>query len=274
MLRADGPRQLTCRSAASCADIDLHYEERGVGPAAAAGAGHPGDRQRLGAARRAAERLAAGDRLRQPRQRRVQRSTPAPYTCAQLAADAVGLLDALEIERADVFGMSLGGMIAQELALGWPERVDRLVLGCTHCGLDARRTARPRGGPRVRAGDRRLGGAHARAGAVRVRRPASTPSCSAASSRRRSPTSRTPRATAARSRRRCRTTPTTGCPRIEHPTLIVTGDGDRVIPAASSDVLHERIPGSRLEVVAGAGHLFFLERARRERCGCWRSSSS
>ena len=48
--------------------------------------------------------------------------------------------------------------------------------------------------------------------------------------------------------------------RIECPTLIVTGDGDRVIPSASSDVLHERIPGSRLEVVAGAGHLFFLER--------------
>jgi pimeloyl-ACP methyl ester carboxylesterase len=42
--------------------------------------------------------------------------------------------------------------------------------------------------------------------------------------------------------------------------LIVTGDGDRVIPAASSEVLHERIPGSRLEVVAGTGHLFFLER--------------
>jgi pimeloyl-ACP methyl ester carboxylesterase len=48
-------------------------------------------------------------------------------------------------------------------------------------------------------------------------------------------------------------------PQIECPTLILTGDGDRVIPGASSDVLHERIPGSRLEVVAEAGHLFFLE---------------
>ena len=79
--------------------------------------------------------------------------TAAPYTAAQLAADAVALLDALEIERADVFGMSLGGMIAQELALGWPERVDRLVLGCTHCGLAstrARPSARPAGPSRWR----------------------------------------------------------------------------------------------------------------------------
>jgi pimeloyl-ACP methyl ester carboxylesterase len=49
-------------------------------------------------------------------------------------------------------------------------------------------------------------------------------------------------------------------PQIGCPTLILTGDRDRVIPGASSDVLHERIPGSRLEVVAEAGHLFFLER--------------
>ena len=48
-------------------------------------------------------------------------------------------------------------------------------------------------------------------------------------------------------------------PALERPTLIVTGDGDRVIPGASSDVLHARIPGARLEVVAGAGHLFFVE---------------
>lgn len=49
-------------------------------------------------------------------------------------------------------------------------------------------------------------------------------------------------------------------PEIAMPTLILTGDGDRVIPATSSAVLHERIPQARLEVVSGAGHLFFLER--------------
>jgi pimeloyl-ACP methyl ester carboxylesterase len=49
-------------------------------------------------------------------------------------------------------------------------------------------------------------------------------------------------------------------PQVDRPTLILTGDDDQVIPAAGSDVLHERIPDSLLYVVAGAGHLFFLER--------------
>jgi pimeloyl-ACP methyl ester carboxylesterase len=49
-------------------------------------------------------------------------------------------------------------------------------------------------------------------------------------------------------------------PQIQAPTLILTGDDDQVIPGASSNVLHERIPGSRLEVIADSGHLFFIER--------------
>jgi 3-oxoadipate enol-lactonase len=57
-----------------------------------------------------------------------------PFTTADLAADTVGLLDALEIERAHVVGMSMGGMIAQELALAHPERIHTLTLGATYCG--------------------------------------------------------------------------------------------------------------------------------------------
>jgi pimeloyl-ACP methyl ester carboxylesterase len=48
-------------------------------------------------------------------------------------------------------------------------------------------------------------------------------------------------------------------PRIAARTLVITGDDDRVIPAPSSDVLHERIPQAELQIVRGAGHLFFIE---------------
>jgi pimeloyl-ACP methyl ester carboxylesterase len=59
---------------------------------------------------------------------------PGPYSVAQLADDAVAVLDAAGAERAHVYGISLGGMIAQEVALRHPERVASLVLGATTPG--------------------------------------------------------------------------------------------------------------------------------------------
>jgi 3-oxoadipate enol-lactonase len=57
-----------------------------------------------------------------------------PITIAQLAHDAAALLDSLELDTAHVLGISMGGMVAQELALAHPEKIRTLTLGCTYCG--------------------------------------------------------------------------------------------------------------------------------------------
>ena len=59
---------------------------------------------------------------------------PGPYTVAQMAADVMAVLDDAGIERTNLFGVSLGGYIAQEIALTWPERVEKLVLCSTAVG--------------------------------------------------------------------------------------------------------------------------------------------
>ena len=60
-----------------------------------------------------------------------------PYTTKMMAGDALGLMDALGIDRAHVLGVSMGGMIAQELVLARPDRVCSLHLACTFARPDA-----------------------------------------------------------------------------------------------------------------------------------------
>ncbi len=57
------------------------------------------------------------------------------YSTEMMAGDTAGLLDAIGIEAAHIFGVSMGGLIAQEFALCYPEKVSSLILGCTHSGV-------------------------------------------------------------------------------------------------------------------------------------------
>jgi len=243
---------------AQLGDLDLHYVERGSGRPLLLVPGIPATASDWAPL---AERLSGSRRVIAYDNRGSGSSsvTPAPYTCGQLAADAAALLDELAIERADVFGMSLGGMIAQELAIGWPDRVSRLVLGCTHCGLE--HAARP---------EREAGRAFAmETDDWAERMEALAPFAFSAGVdgellgrfiEKKSRDVQDPEGYRGQIAAALAHDTYDRLPQIDCPTLIVTGDGDRVIPAASSDVLHERIRGSRLEVVPGAGHLFVLER--------------
>jgi pimeloyl-ACP methyl ester carboxylesterase len=244
--------------AAELDGLALYYEERGSGRPMLLVPGIPAIASDWAPL---AERLGESRRVIAYDNRGSGRSTvtPGPYTAALLAADAVALLDHLGIERADVFGMSLGGMIAQEMALGWPERVDRLVLGCTHCGVD-------HAAPMPRATGRAFA---METDDWEERMQALAPFAFA----RGADAGLVERFVAKKARDvqdaegyRAQISAALShdswerLPRIACPTLILTGDDDQVIPAPSSDVLHECIPDSVLYVVAGAGHLFFLER--------------
>jgi 3-oxoadipate enol-lactonase len=185
--------------------------------------------------------------------------TPGPYTTAQMAADALALLDHLGIDEADVFGISMGGMIAQELAIASPGRVRRLVLGCTHAGV-AHSVPMPREAGRAFA-------LQTDDWALRMRTLAqfafardADPAMLEAFIAKKSGDVQDPAGYQAQIGAVLAHDSADRLAGIEPPTLVLTGDDDSVIPGESSSLLAERIPGATLTVIPGSGHLFFLER--------------
>ncbi len=115
-------------------DVELYYETGGAGPRLLFIGGSGGDlRQRPGVFEGP---LAKRFEVLAYDQRGLGQSTipDAPYSMADYGEDAAALLDALGWERCAVMGVSFGGMVAQELAVRHPERVERLVLACTSSG--------------------------------------------------------------------------------------------------------------------------------------------
>jgi 3-oxoadipate enol-lactonase len=185
-----------------------------------------------------------------------------PYSVAQMAADAVAVLDAAGIERAHVLGVSLGGFIAQEIALRYPERVHKLVLASTSPGG-------PRAYPMPAAGldafgrfpnmEREEGlrlmvenslGAHGVS-----ERPELVREIFSYRLERAGPLAgwQAQAVAGALFDSYDRT------PQIAAPTLVLQGGADNVIDPRNAELLAELIPSARLEAIPDRGHLLVWE---------------
>lgn len=181
-----------------------------------------------------------------------------PYTVAELADDAIQVLDERGIDRAHVVGASLGGMVAQELALSHPERVAKLALLCTTAG-GSHAYAMP--APTVAL----FAEAATLAPELALRKFVEN----AVSARgalvddlveRRRENPPDPAGWQAQAAAGAVFDASARLGEIDRETLVLTGNEDNVIDCRNSDLLAERIPGARLQVFPGTGHLFFWER--------------
>ncbi len=189
-----------------------------------------------------------------------------PFTIVQLAQDAAGLLDALELDTVHVLGISMGGMAAQELALAQPERVRTLTLGCTYCGGEGSSLASPEVAQRLAEG--RMSGDRERA--IRASWEANVSAGFAADAdayaafRTRALERRVALAVIVAQVQAIAAHDTYArLPGLALPTLVVHGTEDQIIPVNNGRLIADRIPAARLEIFDGVGHLFFLERPER-----------
>lgn len=190
----------------------------------------------------------------------------AAHTIATMAHDAVRVLDELDIEIVRVFGVSMGGMIAQEFALHFPQRVDRLVLGCTTCGghLATPATWAVRAQlftpPNLTREDavRRQWNLMFSAEFIDAN-PALIDQLTESSLAHPSP----PHSAMRQAMAIQWFDAGARLGRIAAPTLVVVGDADVVIPPANSYLLAAHIPDCELEVLPDAGHGFFWQRPQQ-----------
>jgi 3-oxoadipate enol-lactonase len=174
-----------------------------------------------------------------------------PYDIADFGRDVLDLLDHLEIERAHVAGISLGGMTAMWLAINAPDRVDRIVPTCTSAQL----------GPAQNWIDRanavREGGVEAIAPTV-ARNWVTDPALRPELERMIASTPRDGYIASCAAIEHMDLLP--GLPSITAPTLVISAKQDPSTPPEHGERIAAAIPGARFEIIDGAAHLANLER--------------
>ncbi|GAA5210943.1 alpha/beta fold hydrolase [Streptomyces thinghirensis] len=171
------------------------------------------------------------------------------------AQDVIAVLDDLGIDRADIYGTSMGGRVAQHLAARHPHCVNALILGCTSPG-----------GPHSieRGNDVRRALAQPQPAAARQAcwnsrtHPAGSPTTPGHTTPSATPTRR-PSPGVTTSRSATGTTPETSCPRISAPTLVLHGSDDLLNPTANAPLLADRIPDARVHLFPDTRHAYFEE---------------
>ncbi len=184
---------------------------------------------------------------------------PGPYPIALMASDAAAVLDAAGVESAHLFGVSMGGMIAQEFALQYPQRVRSLILGCTAAGgptaVRAEREATDLLMARVRMSPEQAAEA-----IVPFIYDASTPRerIEEDLAIRKAWLAR-PEAYMAQLQGILAWESYSRLPGVSAPTLVIHGESDRLVPSANGKLVAERIPGARFVMLRSASHIFLSD---------------
>ena len=184
----------------------------------------------------------------------------APYSMRQMAEDTNGLLEALDIRRTALLGISMGGMIAQEFAIHFADKLSSLILGCTTFGGSESVPPAQETLQAILAGadaDEKTLQLQERAvfcdDTIAAHRDAIAAYAAARSRFPIPPDSLARQADAIR-----RHDTANRLAQIQTPTLIMTGTDDRLIPPENSRLIAARIPGATLKEMPG-GHLFMVE---------------
>lgn len=189
-----------------------------------------------------------------------------PFSSRDMANDTVALMEKVGIQSAHVLGYSMGGMVAQEMALNYPEKVNGLILVATDCGITQRIKARPEAS-RLFSQMVALGTAEAKLAAAACLYAKQTfESKTEVIERHNEVSMRFPASPDMMSRQWEAITQHDACGRLQNissPTLTLTGSEDVLIPPENAKMMAEKIPDARTMAIDNGGHLFLIEQPQQ-----------